>query len=194
MLIEIHTFSFKKIHLKISSGKWRPLCLGLNVLNQHKSRKGWRYGRETRVSCKLGEGVGFDYDNGLAVRCQIIIWTNAGLIVTGPLGTYMYLSDQSNFHSRKSIENVVCKTEAILSRSQYVNNNNNNNNDNNNDNNLLIIIIIMWRIDAATQSLDTDMQRLFYSTWLPSFSSQLLSYRGGGGRENDGGRRIKRVL
>ena len=32
MLIEIHTFSFKKIHLKMSSGKWRPFCLGLNVL------------------------------------------------------------------------------------------------------------------------------------------------------------------
>ena len=31
--IEIHTFSFKKIHLKLSSGKWRPFCLGLNVLN-----------------------------------------------------------------------------------------------------------------------------------------------------------------
>ena len=29
---EIHTFSFKKIHLKMSSGKWRPFCLGLNVL------------------------------------------------------------------------------------------------------------------------------------------------------------------
>ena len=33
MLIESHTFSFKKIHLKMSSGKWRPFCLGLNVLN-----------------------------------------------------------------------------------------------------------------------------------------------------------------
>ena len=32
MLIEIHTFSFKKIHLKISSGKWQPFCFGLNVL------------------------------------------------------------------------------------------------------------------------------------------------------------------
>ena len=30
--IEIHIFSFKKIHLKLSSGKWRPFCLGLNVL------------------------------------------------------------------------------------------------------------------------------------------------------------------
>ena len=33
MLIEIHKFSFKKIHLKMSSGKWRPFCLGLNVLS-----------------------------------------------------------------------------------------------------------------------------------------------------------------
>ena len=33
ILISIHTFSFKKIHLKISSAKWRPFCLGLNVLN-----------------------------------------------------------------------------------------------------------------------------------------------------------------
>ena len=32
MLIEILPFSFKKIHLKMSSGKWRPFCLGLNVL------------------------------------------------------------------------------------------------------------------------------------------------------------------
>ena len=32
ILIEIYTFSFKKIHLKMSSGKCRPFCLGLNVL------------------------------------------------------------------------------------------------------------------------------------------------------------------
>ena len=32
ILIEIHTFSFKKMHLKMSSGKWRPFCLSLNVL------------------------------------------------------------------------------------------------------------------------------------------------------------------
>ena len=35
ILIEIYTFSFKKMHLKISSGKWRPYCLGLNVLKCH---------------------------------------------------------------------------------------------------------------------------------------------------------------
>ena len=32
ILIEIHTFSFKRMHFKVSSGKWRPFCLGLNVL------------------------------------------------------------------------------------------------------------------------------------------------------------------
>ena len=32
ILSEIHTFSFKKMHLKMSSGSWRLFCLGLNVL------------------------------------------------------------------------------------------------------------------------------------------------------------------
>ena len=32
ILIEIHTFSSKKMHLKMSSGKWQPFCLCLNVL------------------------------------------------------------------------------------------------------------------------------------------------------------------
>ena len=31
-LSEIGAFSFKKMHLKMSSGKWRPSCFGLNVL------------------------------------------------------------------------------------------------------------------------------------------------------------------
>ena len=35
IFIAIHTFSFKKIYLKMSSGKWRPFCLGLNVLKPY---------------------------------------------------------------------------------------------------------------------------------------------------------------
>ena len=38
ILIAIHTSSFKKMHLKMSSGKWRSFCLGLNVL------KWWGWG------------------------------------------------------------------------------------------------------------------------------------------------------
>ena len=32
ILIGIHAFSFKKIYFKMASAKWRPFCLGLNVL------------------------------------------------------------------------------------------------------------------------------------------------------------------
>ena len=31
ILIEIYTFSFKKMFLNMSSGKWQPFCLGLKV-------------------------------------------------------------------------------------------------------------------------------------------------------------------
>ena len=48
MLIEIHAFSFKKIHLKMSSEKWRLFCLGLNVLTTwgtvvRVANNGWAY-------------------------------------------------------------------------------------------------------------------------------------------------------
>ena len=33
ILIEIYTFLFMKMHLKMSSGKWRPFCRSPNVLN-----------------------------------------------------------------------------------------------------------------------------------------------------------------
>ena len=32
ILFGIQTFSFNKMHLKMSSAKWRPFCIGLNVL------------------------------------------------------------------------------------------------------------------------------------------------------------------
>ena len=32
---EIHTFSFKKMHLRMSSAKWQQFCLGLNVFYTH---------------------------------------------------------------------------------------------------------------------------------------------------------------
>ena len=34
--IKIQSFSFTKMRLKVSSAKWRPFCLGLNVLRYHK--------------------------------------------------------------------------------------------------------------------------------------------------------------
>ena len=41
ILIENHIFSYKKMRLKLSSVKWRPFCLGLNVLMLiHRLRPG----------------------------------------------------------------------------------------------------------------------------------------------------------
>ena len=42
ILNEIQTFSLKKMHLKMSSGKWRPFCLGLNVLIKAE-REQWHH-------------------------------------------------------------------------------------------------------------------------------------------------------
>ena len=35
ILIKVHTYSFKKMHLKTSSAKWRPFCFGLIVLTAY---------------------------------------------------------------------------------------------------------------------------------------------------------------
>ena len=35
ILIKIHKYSFKKMHLKMSPGRFRPFCLGLNALAIH---------------------------------------------------------------------------------------------------------------------------------------------------------------
>ena len=40
MLIEIHAFSFKKMHLTMTSGKGRPFCLGLKYVNSSAPANG----------------------------------------------------------------------------------------------------------------------------------------------------------
>ena len=42
ILIETHIFSFKKINFKMSSGKWWPCCLCLNVLYSISQRSNWK--------------------------------------------------------------------------------------------------------------------------------------------------------
>ena len=43
ILIVIHIFSFNEVHLKMSSEKWQPSCLGLNVLKGlgHDTKNNW---------------------------------------------------------------------------------------------------------------------------------------------------------
>ena len=108
--IEIHTFSFKKIHLKLSSGKWRPFCLGLNVLIHVSERVPrpqcvnslqypimgycslWTSDTIYVNSLRLSDAICISKptiissDNGLAPgRRQAIIQTNAGILLIGPL-------------------------------------------------------------------------------------------------------------
>ena len=66
-------------------------------------------------------------DNGLSPgRWQAIIWTNTGILSTGPLGTnfneMLYIYQNSYiFNEENAFENIVCGMAAILSRPQWVN-------------------------------------------------------------------------
>ena len=63
-------------------------------------------------------------DNGLSPRRhQAIIWTNAGILLIGPLGTKFseILVKILSFIQENAFEKVVCEMAAILSRPQCVN-------------------------------------------------------------------------
>ena len=70
--------NFNETLMKMSSGKWRPFCLSLNVLTH--------WGQATHIC--FSKQITIGSDNGLSpVRRQAIIWTNAGILLIGPLGT-----------------------------------------------------------------------------------------------------------
>ena len=51
ILIGIQIFSFKKMRLKMSSAKWRPFCLGLNVLKTIPKPSGVGHGNCWEYTC-----------------------------------------------------------------------------------------------------------------------------------------------
>ena len=63
ILIAIQTFSFKRMHLKMSSTKWPPFCLGLNVLREtafntlRPRQNGRRFADDTFKCIFLNENV-----------------------------------------------------------------------------------------------------------------------------------------
>ena len=63
-------------------------------------------------------------DNGLSPdRRQAIIWTSAGILLIGPLGTnFSKISIEILTYSlkKKVFENIVCEMAAIFSRPQCV--------------------------------------------------------------------------
>ena len=72
ILIEIHIFSFKKIHFKMSSGKWRPFCLGLNVLTPWALGKMTEFYRLRVILCMRSTNERRRYN----VTSSLIGWTH----------------------------------------------------------------------------------------------------------------------
>ena len=129
ILIEIQTFLFKKIHLKMSSGKWWPFCLGLNVLlvqlpisRNHRNVKAthrwplWRESTHHRCIsvtywCRVtyicvSKIIIVGSDNGLSPAWHhAIIWNNAKILLLVPLEINFneIVVDIDIFHSIKSI-------------------------------------------------------------------------------------------
>ena len=61
---EIHAFSFKKMHLKMESAKWRPFCHGLNVLMHwilklpvHQEACHWLCGTNNMYCCSIVNSI-----------------------------------------------------------------------------------------------------------------------------------------
>ena len=65
ILIGIQTFSFTKMHLKMSSAKWRPFCLGLNELTA------WCVGDFPSIIISLTTKPQFI----LCIRCFSQVWS-----------------------------------------------------------------------------------------------------------------------
>ena len=51
IFIDIQTFSFKKMHLEVSSGKWRPFCLASLCVNVNYINMECKLRKSTNVIC-----------------------------------------------------------------------------------------------------------------------------------------------
>ena len=82
ILIEFLTFWFKKMRLNVSSVKWRPFCLGLNVLRAQLIE----YMPEFPVWCNyLSMTKTPAYDNAIICRCTFSLFSGFNLAVKRPI-------------------------------------------------------------------------------------------------------------
>ena len=73
--IEIQIYSFRKMHLKLSSAKWRPFCLGLNVVTLRPKSAVEMVCIVISVSWTLLIVTGVTWDVGVSSTCQVIYLT-----------------------------------------------------------------------------------------------------------------------
>ena len=84
IIIEIYSFSFKKMHLKMLSGKWRPSCLSLNVL----IKMFWVFWHHSDVTW-----VSWHHSTFFSIACSCTKET-LKLRITGPVkGMHQWLVD-----------------------------------------------------------------------------------------------------
>ena len=70
ILIEIYIFSSMKIHLKLSSGIWRPFCFGLNVL-----KKNWTiHWHQLRKEVFNTKGSNWSVTRVTSLQFQLVKW------------------------------------------------------------------------------------------------------------------------
>ena len=85
ILIKINTFSFKKMPLKMSSGKWQPFCLGLNVLtNTLRQRQNGRHFADSIVKYIFtNKTMNFDwlFIEICSLGSNLYIWQSLSLCV-----------------------------------------------------------------------------------------------------------------
>ena len=110
--------SEREFHMKISGIGLQRLVLKVTIC-----RIMWQY-REFNYSPSFVAYMGQWFGSALVqkmacpFRRQAIIWTNAGLLSIGPLGTYFseLLIKIPNFIHKNASENIVCEMAAICSR------------------------------------------------------------------------------
>ena len=94
ILIEIHTFSYTKMHFKMLPEKWQPFCLGLSVLNH----------------AIIGSNNGLSHG-----RHQVIIWTQWCIVINWIIGNKIkWNSNQYTtiLFQENSFEIIVCKMSS----------------------------------------------------------------------------------
>ena len=79
ILIEILTFSFTKMHLEVLSAKWRPFCLGLNVLNNTEPEIGIN---KTLIWHFIITSMSMLHRCGFLLSGLCLIWENKCLLLT----------------------------------------------------------------------------------------------------------------
>ena len=108
ILIGIQTFSFKKMHLNMSSAKWRPFCLGLNVLNPICMTT-----TSPTHSCECGAPIECDFHYFMECHRYIIQRDKLQRKILNPssftMKTTLYGDDGASLDTNKNIFTAVCE-------------------------------------------------------------------------------------